>query len=430
MTRHLELHLDRLMRRSPHLRTPTRRRTRTGVAAGWPVEWQGSLPRNADSRLEYTGGSVASDRPIWNVVRRGGRGWALGLVAAAALASTVAPACARPSETYPGTTWQSATPASAGIDPVRLGNGVAYARKFGGAGLVVRGGRIIARWGDTRQRYDIKSSTKSFGSLLLGLAIADGRLGLETKANSTFPGFGTPPSRNTGTGWLRSVTIRHLATHTAGFDKPGGFNPLLFKPGTAWAYSDGGANWLGDILTTRFKNDLASVLRARILKPIGVGRSSLTWIANQYRSPTLNGVTRRTISSGIHTDADTLARIGLLVARGGRWRSRQVVPASYVRALSAPPAGLAALKPFTADLYPGATRHYSLLFWLNSDGVLEGLPKDAVWSWGLFDSLIVAVPSLDLVIARVGPTMEGGNKWGSIQALRPFLNPIGSAVRR
>ena len=36
-----------------------------------------------------------------------------------------------------------------------------------------------------------------------------------------------------------------LAAHTAGFDKPGGFEELLFTPGAAWAYSDAGVTgWL------------------------------------------------------------------------------------------------------------------------------------------------------------------------------------------
>ena len=360
----------------------------------------------------------------WTPCRR----WLPGLAAAFVLVLGAGAARAQP--TYPGLYWQKATPASAGVDPGKLNKGVNFAKKFGGAGLVIRGGKIIASWGNTKQHYDIKSSTKSFGSLLLGLAVGDGKLGLGTIARSRLRGFGTPPSRNASKGWLPRISIEDLATHTAGFDKPGGFVPLLFKPDTAWAYSDGGANWLGDILTTTFKKDLASVLRNRVLDPVGVKTSSLTWIPNQYRGRTLNGITRRTISSGIYTDADSMARIGLLVARGGRWQKKQVISSSYMKALTTRPAGLAALKPFDPSLYPGATQHYSLLFWLNSDGVLRGLPKDTVWAWGLFDSLIVASPSLDLVIARVGPTMEGGNKWGSIAAIRPFLEPIGSAVHR
>ena len=39
----------------------------------------------------------------------------------------------------------------------------------------------------------------------------------------------------------------HLATQTAGFEKPGGYTKLIFEPGTKWFYSDGGPNWLAEL---------------------------------------------------------------------------------------------------------------------------------------------------------------------------------------
>jgi hypothetical protein len=59
------------------------------------------------------------------------------------------------------------------------------------------------------------------------------------------------------------------------------------------------------------------------------------------------------------------------------------------------------------------------------------VPRDAYWSWGLHDSLIVVIPSLDLVIARAGPT---GTGWKRVkgadhyEVLKPFLEPIAAAV--
>ena len=75
------------------------------------------------------------------------------------------------------------------------------------------------------------STTKSFGAAALGLAIQDGKLRLEDKAVQFHPAFGIPPETNAQTGWLGEITIAHLASQTAGFDKPGGYVPLLFKPG-------------------------------------------------------------------------------------------------------------------------------------------------------------------------------------------------------
>ena len=47
-----------------------------------------------------------------------------------------------------------------------------------------------------------------------------------------------------------------------------------------------------------------------------------------------------------------------------------------------------------------------LLWWNNGDAALAKVPRDAYWSWGLYDSLIVVVPSLDLVAARFREAIE------------------------
>jgi hypothetical protein len=89
-----------------------------------------------------------------------------------------------------------------------------------------------------------------------GRAIKDQRITFDTKPNDYVPGFATPPTSNLDKGWQKLVTVRQLATQTAGFPKTGGFGALLFQPGTGWYYSDGGPNWLADLLTLRFSQDL------------------------------------------------------------------------------------------------------------------------------------------------------------------------------
>ena len=57
------------------------------------------------------------------------------------------------------------------------------------------------------------------------------------------------------------------------------------------------------------------------------------------------------------------------------------------------------------------------------------MPRDAYWSWGLYDSLIVVIPSLDLVVARAGPARSWSWTEGDHYAvLAPFLGPIAAAA--
>jgi CubicO group peptidase (beta-lactamase class C family) len=79
--------------------------------------------------------------------------------------------------------------------------------------------------------------------------------------------------------------------------------------------------------------------------------------------------------------------------------------------------------------WPGATDRYGLLWWNNASGAISGLPDDAFWAWGLEDSVILAVPSLDLVISRAGPKIEKGQpRFGQIKFLQPFFGPIAQAA--
>ena len=204
------------------------------------------------------------------------------------------------------------------MDPTRTADAIRYGASRGGSGILVRGGRRVGSWGDHAAKYDLKSTTKSFGSILLGLAIRDGLVTIDTKVRPILPELGVSPPGNAATSWLPLITVRHLATHTAGFAKKGGFEPLQFEPGTAWFYSDGGPNWLADLLTVRYGGDLRTVFRARVLTPMGIGPDQLVWRRNHYRPPTLRGIERREFGSGIWTSVDVMARLGLMLLRDGR----------------------------------------------------------------------------------------------------------------
>jgi CubicO group peptidase (beta-lactamase class C family) len=184
---------------------------------------------------------------------------------------------------FPGDTWEETSAIDAGLDEKRLIEARDYARTGEGSGYITRGGKLAMRWGDTKKLYDLKSSTKSFGAAVLGVAITDGKIQLNDKAEKYHPTFGVPPETNRERGWLKEITIFHLATQTAGFEKPGGYESLTFAPGTRWSYSDGGPNWLAECLTQIYGRDLNDLMFERVFSPIGVKDSDLHWRKNTYR---------------------------------------------------------------------------------------------------------------------------------------------------
>lgn len=348
--------------------------------------------------------------------------WICVLLATASIASA---------DIVPAKEWERITPADAYLDATLLHQARDYAIKSEGSGLIVRRGKVVLAWGDTKQRYDLKSTTKSIGMTAVGLAIADKKLDLSDLASKHLPELGKQPEEKDSAEGIAKVTLWHLATQTAGFEKSGGFQKLLFEPGTAWAYSDAGPNYLAECVTLACQRDAAELLFDRIFTPIGITPDDLTWRANSYRPKQINGIARREFGSGVHANVEAMARIGLLYLREGRWGERQLLPKDVVQLVRATPKTVAAVSvhPSKVEDYPNATQHYGLLWWNNNDGTMANVPRDAYWSWGLGDSLIVVIPSLDIVVARAGKAFAGPPH-ASFGRIEPLIEPIVRAAQK
>ena len=285
------------------------------------------------------------------------------------------------------------------------------------------------RWGDQKQRYDLKSSTKAIGVTAAGLALKDGKIkNLQDQAKKYHPNFGVPPKTNADTGWLDEITLFHLATQTAGFDKSGGYTKLLFEAGTKWSYSDGGPNWLAECVTLVYGQDLNKLMFERVFGPIGIKAADLTWRNNAYRAKEISGIKRREFCSGISANLDAMARIGYLYLRRGKWKDKQIIPDGFVDMARTVPRELRGLPVVKPESYFNASDHYGLLWWNNADGTMANVPRDAYWSWGLYDSLIVVIPSLDIVVSRAGKSLnKAGN--ADYKSIEPFIEPIVLSVK-
>ena len=316
----------------------------------------------------------------------------------------------------------------AGLDEKQLIQARDYALTGAGSGYITRGGKLVMQWGDTKKLYDLKSTTKSFGAAALGLAITDGKIQLNDRAAKHHPTFGIPPETNREKGWLTDITIFHLATQTSGFEKPGGYEPLTFAAGTRWSYSDGGPNWLAECLTYIYVRDLNDLMFERVFSPIGIKESDLRWRKNAYRPEFIETkagpVKRLEFGAGIHANVDAMARFGLLHLRQGEWNGRRILAKEFIEQARSVPASVRGLPVNKPEEYGKASDHYGFLWWNNADGTLPRVPRDAYWSWGLYDSLIVIIPSLDIVTARAGNSWKREKGADQYEVLKPFLEPI------
>jgi CubicO group peptidase (beta-lactamase class C family) len=85
------------------------------------------------------------------------------------------------------------------------------------------------------------------------------------------------------------------------------------------------------------------------------------------------------------------ARFGLLHLWGGVWQGQRILPQGWTAFVSAP-------TPTHPD------RGYGGLFWLNVGGVMPEVPRDAYWPAGFMGQRTVIIPSLDMVVVRLGPS--------------------------
>jgi CubicO group peptidase (beta-lactamase class C family) len=308
----------------------------------------------------------------------------------------------------------------AGIDAKALKGALRFAKERSSRGVIVlRGGRIAAEryWeGWTRKTVrDMFSAQKAVTSVLVG--IAHERKLIENLDGSVvryFPEWKGEPQAK--------ITVRHLLSMTSGLHSSKRSDlfrhmvardktayalrlPLDHPPGKRWAYGNAAYGLLIALVERATGKARQAFAKEVLFDPIGMSSSHCGITPIPTKSPRL-----KLTHHGLETTCRDMARFGLLVLRRGRWAEKQIVPAAYLKA---------------ATTWSGSqNKAYGYLWWLNRGRSCElpyagkvipsrlfpSCPPDAVAALGAKDSKIYVVPSLDLVVCRLGEsaTPKGG----------------------
>ncbi|MBW3549411.1 MAG: beta-lactamase family protein [Proteobacteria bacterium] len=337
--------------------------------------------------------------------------------------------------------WERQAPAAAGFDAAALAAAIEYAKSkakvepadlrevlqqsFGrsepdyrilgpvipraqASGMILRGGRIVAEWGDT-DRVDMTFSVvKSYLSTVAGLAVQDGLIDSVDDAVAGYvPGPWFEGEHNA------AITWTHLLHQTSDWsgelwevhdwaDRPEGDDPSqrpLHAPGTRYKYNDVRINLLAFGLLEVLREPLPRVLKTRIMDPIG---ASTTWRWHGYENSwvTLDGLQMQSVSGGGHfgggmfiSTADH-ARFGLLMLRNGQWGERRLLSADWIEKATQP-------SPVKPD--------YGYLWWLNTGReAIPAAPESAFWGAGFGGNYVYIDREHDLVVVlRWTPDLEG-----------------------
>jgi CubicO group peptidase (beta-lactamase class C family) len=319
--------------------------------------------------------------------------------------------------------------------------------------LIVSSDRIVCEWyakghGPDKKHYTASLAKALVGGMSLLVALNDGLVAADDPACKYVPQWKDDPVKS-------AITIRHLATHSSGVEDAeqddiphmelggwkGGFwrkdpdpftlsrdkAPIIFTPGTKYAYSNPGMAMLSYTVTAGLRGtkhtDVRTLLRERITKPIGVKDSE--WSIGYGKTYDVDGLQLVPNWGGGSCTARAIARVGRLMLRKGDWQGKQLVDRRWVETV------LSYAGTPLPDRPPGNPQPACGLGWYtNFDAVWPKVPCDAFAGAGAGNQVLLVVPSLDLIVVRNGGNLYDSSKgegfWGGLE--KYLFNPLIEAL--
>ena len=246
---------------------------------------------------------------------------------------------------------------------------------------------------------DVASVQKSVVSVLMLRAIQEGLVAVDR-----------PVSDYLGAGWSDSgeaeieITVRHLLSMSSGLDTSLG---LEASPGTHWRYNTLAYSRLVQVLETVSDRSINALTRSWLTAPLSMHNTE--WLVRPWASAGLQAN-----QIGLASTAPDLIRFGQHVLDSHKDRS------------------------FAESLVPSQMHNpaYAWLWWLNGIparstdmALVPNAPADLFAALGALGRAVFVVPSLDLVVVRLGAQPDPGfnqGLWHRIMramSLTPLCDP-------
>lgn len=347
----------------------------------------------------------------------------------------------KPVAHFPGVNWPKSTPEAEGLDPeavkkldeylsLRSGDDTNRLGIRTNAFLLIRNGKIVFEKYERGYTPDSAmltwSVSKSITNILAGIAVKQGRIDINQPAYKCEGDLDTDDAH-------RSIRLRHLLqmSSSLGYDESyeaspvyssviamlytRGHNdmakftanhPLVAAAGMHWNYSSGDSNIVSACLkhgiSTEEYNNLPWV---ELFNPLQI--KNAVW--EQDQAGTFVG------SSYLYLRPQDLAKIGYLFMQDGVWNGKRLLPEGWVRySLSVVPAYYNREKISVSEREdnPGAYWYANIG---NPDKGLEKpwpeAPDDTFAGLGHWGKGLWVIPSLDMVIVRLGDDRRYGCRW-------------------
>ncbi|HVW85003.1 MAG TPA: serine hydrolase [Bryobacteraceae bacterium] len=168
---------------------------------------------------------------------------------------------------------------------------------------------------------------------------------------------------------------------------------LWCAPGECYSYATTSPHLASIVLRRLTGMEMEDYMRLRLAGPLGFG----TWGYAMYRPKLKGGIDANgrmfhTPGGGSNAVRSTdVLRFAYLLLHEGKWKDQQIVPSDFVRMCGR-----------MVKYNPHYTHSFN--FNVNEDGHITGAPRDAYWKAGSGGYSIYVVPSLDMVIYKMGGT--------------------------
>lgn len=240
-----------------------------------------------------------------------------------------------------------------------------------------------------RNHRNIYSHSKSFTSLMVGIAIDENKLSLDTRLVDVFKDEIDEETYNR----LYEITVKALLTMSSGFNEsllmgierrkgigyPDYFkfmlsHELINKPGTVFKYSNGDTYLLGRMVAKVYNQNFTQLCYEKIFKPLDIELPIWGVDPNGYCI----------CASDLCISNEEMNRLGILFINNGVYNGKRIISEEYVKMCSTP------------QIKTDGWGDYSFQFWMTPEG--KGYRAD-----GAYGQITFIWPSLDIIFSIQRP---------------------------
>ncbi len=336
-------------------------------------------------------------------------------------------------ETFPAPNWPTGLPEEHGMDPIKLAEAAAIAgENNSNCMVVIRHGTIVGEWywQDTGPNSQVKnwSVAKAVSSAVVGVAIDRGDIASVEQSAADYISE-----------WQDSdhadIRIEDLLSMSSGlrFDMIADnvsmplandmtelalTAPVDNPPGALWEYNNHSVQAMEAVLrgaTGMAPDDYAD---AYLFEPIGM---DVDWKRDEVGQPAMY--------MNANASCRDNARLAYLFLHDGCWDGERVLSESWVQQSTSPSTSM--------------NRGYGYWWWLNGEDPLldsvtfeekgrmmhEFAPHDAYCGVGLGNQFVEVIPSLDMVVVRLGTAPHDDlSAWADLEGLYEDITTDGDQV--